>query len=148
MEFRFVIDAPKAGIRRLALFVGLPIMLLGVTAAVAHATYDTSFVASGQPAKALPLKTALDDIQSRLVMVEALQMRIANLERAQVYSSFIGSDGKLSTSIGPGTSGAGTGGGGTPGDWIASIFKPSTGVFSMIHKPKCSRGLPTAFARR
>lgn len=69
-EIRINIDAPRAGLRRLVLFVGLPVALVGVTAAIAHA-YDTSFAAAGQQVKATSLKTALDDIQSRLVALES-----------------------------------------------------------------------------
>ena len=67
MDIHIRIDAPSTGIRRLALFVGLPAALLGVTAAVAHATYDTTFVAGGQQVKAMPFKAVLDEIQSRLI---------------------------------------------------------------------------------
>jgi hypothetical protein len=90
IEFKIDIDAPKAGIRRLALFVALPLALIGATAAVAHATYDTTFATAGQPLKATPLKAALDEIQARLVAVETKPVVTVNGVAFGTSGTFVG----------------------------------------------------------
>jgi C1q domain len=48
----------------------LPLAVLAGSMAVAHATYTTTWIATGQPVSANSLKTDLDDIQNRLIALE------------------------------------------------------------------------------
>jgi hypothetical protein len=48
----------------------LVFVALGLTAFGALATYDTSWIVSGKPVSAASLKAALDDIQTRLGLIE------------------------------------------------------------------------------
>jgi hypothetical protein len=72
VELKVRIDAPRDGVRRLVLFVCLPIALVLSFALAAHAI-DTSWILSGQVLSANKLKAALDETQTRLAALEAAQ---------------------------------------------------------------------------
>lgn len=68
------IDAPKGGLRRAALFVGLPLAFLGITAVVAHATLSpdpATWAVSGKPVPASSLLADLQQLDTKSVTVTA-----------------------------------------------------------------------------
>jgi hypothetical protein len=74
MNIKLTLDAPRGGLRRLVLFVFLPIALILSVDLAAHA-FDTSWIASGQVLSATKLKAALDEAQTRLMALEAAQTK-------------------------------------------------------------------------
>jgi hypothetical protein len=70
INIRFSLDAPRGWKRRLLLYVGTPLALVTAASALAYA-YDTNWIAANQPVSASALKTDLDEIQTRLVELEA-----------------------------------------------------------------------------
>jgi hypothetical protein len=68
----------SASAKRAIRFVFLPIVVLLGTIAVAHATYDTSWIASGQVIDASKLKQNLDEAQSRIAALESTVAAMQN----------------------------------------------------------------------
>jgi formylglycine-generating enzyme required for sulfatase activity len=74
LKIRISIDAPRAGVRRLVLFLAFPLALIAAARTIARA-YDTSWVLAGQPISATQLKQNLDEVQSRIVWLEGVTGR-------------------------------------------------------------------------
>lgn len=67
------LDAPKGGLRRVVLFVAVPLALVGVTAVIARATLTpdpSTWAISGQPILAAALSSNLVQLDKRLSTVE------------------------------------------------------------------------------
>jgi hypothetical protein len=73
INIRLKIDAPTGWQRRVLLYVVTPLALVAATAAIAHATIDTSWIADGKPVSSSKLEGNL----------KALDMRLATLEHGE-----------------------------------------------------------------
>ena len=71
---KIVIDIPKGGASRAAVFLGLPIAVVVATAMVASA-YDGKWISAGQPLNASLLKADLDEFHLRLSALEVLGLQ-------------------------------------------------------------------------
>ena len=91
LHLSFTLDVPTGWSRRILHHV---LVTVGVVAGMTTAVwaYDTSWIASGQPLSAAALKDDLDEIQSRLEVLEA---------REPVYRATLGSSGELVADSGP-----------------------------------------------
>lgn len=85
---RPTVETPRHWTRRTLFYVVTPLALVGITAAVARATMDTTWIVAGQPSSAGKLKTALDDAERRLALLKtssaSLQATVTSLRWASV----------------------------------------------------------------
>jgi hypothetical protein len=66
INIRLKIDAPTGWQRRVLLYVATPLALVAATAAIAHATIDTTWIMNGQPVSAMKLAGNLNDLDARV----------------------------------------------------------------------------------
>jgi hypothetical protein len=70
INIRLSLDAPRGWNRRVFFYVATPLALVAAASALAYA-YDTTWIKDGQPVSASALQGDLDEIQARLVTLEA-----------------------------------------------------------------------------
>jgi hypothetical protein len=70
INIRLKIDAPTGWQRRVLLYVATPLALVAATAAIAHATIDTSWIGDGKPVLSSKLRENVVDLDTRLGKVE------------------------------------------------------------------------------